>query len=119
MPLYEYECDSCGKRFERIQKFSDPPIAECPTCGGPVHKLFSSPAIQFKGSGWYITDYARSGASDKGGSSSPSTDAPSAPKTTDAGGDSPKPASDAPKSTESAKSEPAPKPASPSESKPS
>jgi putative FmdB family regulatory protein len=59
MPLYEYECEKCHHRFERIQKFSDPPIAECPVCGGPVHKLISSPAIQFKGSGWYITDYAR------------------------------------------------------------
>jgi putative FmdB family regulatory protein len=62
MPLYEYECDSCGRRFERIQKFSDPLIAECPTCGGPVRKLLSSPAIQFKGSGFYITDYPKSGA---------------------------------------------------------
>ena len=60
MPLYEYECESCGTRFEKIQKFSDPPIDVCPTCGkGPVKKLLSSPAIQFKGSGWYITDYAR------------------------------------------------------------
>ena len=58
MPLYEYECDN-GHRFEKIQKFSDPPIAVCPTCGAPVRKLMSSPAIQFKGSGWYITDYAK------------------------------------------------------------
>jgi putative FmdB family regulatory protein len=60
MPLYEYQCDgTCGRRFEIIVKFSDPPVEKCPTCGGPVHKLFSSPAIQFKGSGWYITDYAK------------------------------------------------------------
>jgi putative FmdB family regulatory protein len=59
MPLYEYECERCEHRFERIQKFSDPPVETCPKCGGPVHKLMSSPAIQFKGSGWYITDYAR------------------------------------------------------------
>lgn len=59
MPLYEYECENCGHRFEKIQKFSDPPLESCPVCGGPVHKLLSSPAIQFKGSGWYITDYAR------------------------------------------------------------
>ena len=59
MPLYEYECDSCGHRFEVIQKFSDAPIDKCPKCGSTVHKLMSSPAIQFKGSGWYITDYAR------------------------------------------------------------
>jgi putative FmdB family regulatory protein len=66
MPLYEYECDQCGHRFEVIQKFSDAPITACAKCGGPVHKLLSSPAIQFKGSGWYITDYARSGKSDTG-----------------------------------------------------
>jgi putative FmdB family regulatory protein len=59
MPLYEYQCDSCGVRFERIQKFSDPLVTVCPTCGGSVQKLISSPAIQFKGSGFYITDYAR------------------------------------------------------------
>jgi putative FmdB family regulatory protein len=59
MPLYEYECDANGHRFEVIQKFSDPPVEKCPTCGSSVHKLIASPAIQFKGSGWYITDYAR------------------------------------------------------------
>ena len=64
MPLYEYECDSCGWRFELIQKFSDPLASECPTCGGPVHKLLSAPAIQFKGSGWYVTDYAKKGQAD-------------------------------------------------------
>ena len=58
MPLYEYECER-GHRFERIVKFSDPPIAVCPECGAPVRKLISSPAIQFKGSGFYITDYAK------------------------------------------------------------
>ena len=60
MPLYEYQCDSCGARFERIRKFSDPPLSVCPTCGAEaVRKLISSPAFQFKGSGWYVTDYAR------------------------------------------------------------
>jgi putative FmdB family regulatory protein len=60
MPLYEYLCDACGHRFEKIQKFSDPLIEQCPKCGKPqVHKLVSSPAIQFKGTGWYITDYAK------------------------------------------------------------
>jgi putative FmdB family regulatory protein len=58
MPLYEYECEA-GHRFEKIQKFSDLPIEKCPTCGEPVHKLVSSPAFQFKGTGWYITDYAK------------------------------------------------------------
>jgi putative FmdB family regulatory protein len=60
MPLYEYECDACGNRFEQIQKFSDRPVEKCPECGARrVRKLISSPAIQFKGSGWYVTDYAR------------------------------------------------------------
>jgi len=59
MPLYEYQCDECGHTFEKIQKFSDPLEDTCPKCGGPVRKLMSSPAIQFKGSGWYITDYAK------------------------------------------------------------
>jgi putative FmdB family regulatory protein len=62
MPLYEYECDACGQRFELIQKFSDPSPDACTLCGkGPVRRLQSSPAIQFKGSGWYITDYAQKG----------------------------------------------------------
>jgi putative FmdB family regulatory protein len=64
MPLYEYQCEKCAHRFEVIQKFSDAPIDVCPKCGGPVVKLLSSPAIQFKGSGWYITDYARQGSRD-------------------------------------------------------
>jgi putative FmdB family regulatory protein len=63
MPMYEYACESCGHRFEKIRKFSDPPLIECPKCGGPLRKLVSSPAFQFKGSGWYITDYARKGES--------------------------------------------------------
>ena len=62
MPLYEYECESCGKRFEVIQKFSDEPRSACTDCGGPVHRLLSSPAVQFKGTGWYVTDYARKAA---------------------------------------------------------
>ena len=59
MPLYEYQCRACGNRFERIQKFSDPLVEICPKCEGAVRKRLSSPAIQFKGSGWYITDYAK------------------------------------------------------------
>jgi putative FmdB family regulatory protein len=79
MPLYEYQCDACSTRFERIQKFSDPPIDVCPSCGGTVKKLLSSPAIQFKGSGWYITDYARksSGAPD---AAKPAAESPAASK---------------------------------------
>lgn len=68
MPLYEYECDSCGHRFEVIQKYSDPHVEVCPNCGGHVQKLLSSPAIQFKGSGFYITDYARAGKAGTEGS---------------------------------------------------
>jgi putative FmdB family regulatory protein len=69
MPLYEYECTACGNRFEAIQKFSDPPLETCPKCGGAVRKMQSAPAFQFKGSGWYITDYAKkdSGGAGKGG----------------------------------------------------
>ena len=66
MPLYEYECNACAHRFEVIQKYSDAPIDTCPKCGGAVNKLFSSPAIQFKGSGFYLTDYGRGGKSDLG-----------------------------------------------------
>jgi putative FmdB family regulatory protein len=66
MPLYEYQCDACAHRFEVIQKYSDAPVSVCPKCGGAVKKLLSSPAIQFKGTGWYITDYARAGKSDGG-----------------------------------------------------
>ena len=62
MQLYEYQCPNDG-RFEVIRKFSDPPLTACPTCGAEVHKLLSAPAIQFKGTGWYITDYARKGGS--------------------------------------------------------
>jgi putative FmdB family regulatory protein len=67
LPLYEYQCAKDGT-FEQVRKFSDPPLTACPTCGGPVEKLVSAPAIQFKGTGWYITDYARksSGGSDSG-----------------------------------------------------
>ena len=67
MPLYEYQCDACGRRFEVIQKkFSDPPVETCPTCGGTVQKLASSPAIQFKGTGFYITDYPKKGGGGEG-----------------------------------------------------
>jgi putative FmdB family regulatory protein len=59
--LYEYQCPQCG-RFELIQKFSDPPLTNCPTCSSTVEKLLSAPAIQFKGAGWYVTDYARKSA---------------------------------------------------------
>jgi putative FmdB family regulatory protein len=69
VPLYEYQCGKCG-RFEVIQKFSDALLTVCPTCGQEVQKLLSAPAIQFKGTGWYITDYARKGGSGSTASSS-------------------------------------------------
>ena len=59
MPLYEYECKKCHHRFERLQKFSDPHVKKCPKCGGPIEQVISAPAVQFKGSGWYVTDYAK------------------------------------------------------------
>jgi putative FmdB family regulatory protein len=59
MPLYEYKCDRCGDVFEVIEKFSDPPLQEHANCGGHVERLLSAPALQFKGTGWYVTDYAR------------------------------------------------------------
>jgi putative FmdB family regulatory protein len=77
VPLYEYQCKKCKHKFEKIQKFSDSPVKKCPECGGPVEKLLHAPAVQFKGTGWYVTDYGSKdksekskpeGSSDKGGS---------------------------------------------------
>ena len=64
MPLYEYECADCGHLTEVLQRLSDPPLTECPKCGGSMKKLLSAPAFQFKGTGWYVTDYARKGQSE-------------------------------------------------------
>jgi putative FmdB family regulatory protein len=78
MPLYEYQCKKCGHRFERIQRFSDPLVKTCPECGGKVEQLLSAPAVQFKGSGWYVTDYAKKpagGAATKSESSDGKADA--------------------------------------------
>jgi putative FmdB family regulatory protein len=73
VPLYEYQCKKCHSLTERIQKFSDPPLAVCPHCGGELEQLISAPAIQFKGSGWYVSDYAKkSSSSEKGGNGSSS-----------------------------------------------
>ena len=75
MPLYEYQCKKCQHRFERIQKFSDPHVKKCPECGGAVEQVLSAPAVQFKGSGWYVTDYGKKpAAAASGGDSSAKTD---------------------------------------------
>lgn len=65
MPLYEYECTKCGERVEIIQKMSDPPYSHCPKCSGAMRKMASSPAIQFKGSGFYKTDYGSKSSESK------------------------------------------------------
>ena len=74
MPLYEYQCKKCGHRFEKIQKFSDRMVKKCPDCGGVVEQMISAPAVQFKGSGWYVTDYPKksggSASSESGGKES-------------------------------------------------
>lgn len=64
LPLYEYRCRKCGARIEKIQKFSDPPLRKCQSCGGKLERVLSAPAIQFKGTGWYVTDYARKSSSE-------------------------------------------------------
>lgn len=67
MPIYEYQCQACGKRHEAIQRLADPVLTVCPDCGGALKKLVSSPAFQFKGTGWYVTDYAnKKGAGSEG-----------------------------------------------------
>lgn len=76
MPLYEYQCESCGKHFEVIQKFSDQPLTTHDKCGGTVHRLLSVSALQFKGSGWYVTDYAKSSKPESDGSPKKSDAAP-------------------------------------------
>ena len=70
MPNYEYLCKNCGHRFEQIRKFSDKPLRKCPECGGVIEQVISAPAVQFKGSGWYVTDYAKKSAASAGSPSS-------------------------------------------------
>jgi putative FmdB family regulatory protein len=85
LPLYEYRCEKCGVRIEKIQKFSDPPLTTCEECGGDLARLLSAPAIQFKGTGWYVTDYARkptpaqAGKSDNGSASKSASSSESSP----------------------------------------
>jgi len=81
MPLYEYECVDCGQRTEALQQHSDPPRTVCPACGGKLRKLVSSPSFQFKGSGWYVTDYARAKPEVQAGKSDPATADAKAPAT--------------------------------------
>jgi len=88
MPLYEYECQSCGHRFELIQRFADPPAAACVSCGGgPVHKLLSAPAVHFKGTGWYVTDYAKKGSNADSTSEGAPSSTPGSPATSAAATD--------------------------------
>ena len=86
MPIYEYQCKKCGHRFEKIQKFSDPLETKCPQCGGELEQLLSAPAVQFKGSGWYVTDYGRKGS---GGSSSSKSESDSKKSETSSSSDKP------------------------------
>jgi putative FmdB family regulatory protein len=90
MPLYEYECKKCGHRFEKIQKFSDKMVKKCPECGGQVEQMISAPAVQFKGSGWYVTDYAKKSTSpgSSGGDSSSKEKKDDKPKSDGASKDS-------------------------------
>lgn len=72
MPLYEYECKECGRRTEKIQKFSDAPLTECPHCGGPMERTLTAPAVQFKGGGWYKDLYSSAKpAANKGAEAKP------------------------------------------------
>jgi len=89
MPLYEFECEACKTRFDRIQKYTDPNPEVCPVCGkGPIRKMPSSPAIQFKGSGFYITDYAKKSSSEAGSKSgSSASESSTSTSTTPASGD--------------------------------
>lgn len=82
MPLYEYQCEQCGEVFEVMQKFADAPLKTHERCGGPVHRLLSAPALQFKGSGWYITDYAKNSSSGGKGGEAAKNDGGSKPETT-------------------------------------
>jgi putative FmdB family regulatory protein len=118
MPLYEYECTTCHKHTEKIQKFSDPEITLCPHCGGPLERVISAPAIAFKGGGWYADGYGNAkpkSAGDSGGDSKPGTDAKTG---TDSkpGADS-KPGKDSTPAAAPATPAPAPAPASSSSDK--
>jgi putative FmdB family regulatory protein len=82
MPNYEYLCKKCGHRFEQIRKFSDKQLRKCPECGGVLEQVISAPAVQFKGSGWYVTDYAKKGAGSAASSAPASSEGDSGTKET-------------------------------------
>lgn len=94
MPLYEYQCEKCGRVFEVMQKFSDAPLETHQGCGGTVKRLLSVPALQFKGSGWYITDYARGSSTPKAEKSEAKSESPSSEAKSESKADS-KPAAPA------------------------
>jgi putative FmdB family regulatory protein len=92
VPLYEYQCKSCHSLTERIQKFSDPPLTICPHCGGELEQLISAPAVQFKGAGWYVTDYAKKSGTapaSGNGTSASSASAPESKSKTETKSDAP------------------------------
>lgn len=106
MPLYEYQCRKCKHKFEKIQKFSDPPVRKCPECGGPVEKVMHAPNVQFKGTGWYVTDYGgKSDKSDKSKAEGSSDKSSSEKKETTAKDDGAKGKDSGSKKSESKKSE--------------
>jgi putative FmdB family regulatory protein len=82
MPNYEYLCKNCGHRFEQIRKFSDKQLRKCPECGGVIEQVISAPAVQFKGSGWYVNDYPKKGAGSAASSASSSSEGDSGTKET-------------------------------------
>lgn len=96
MPLYEYRCRKCGALIEKIQTFSDPPLSTCQKCGGKLERLISSSALQFKGSGWYVTDYARKSAPSETGKESAKTESSSEKKSDSSSGESKKPSAKPP-----------------------
>jgi putative FmdB family regulatory protein len=120
VPLYEYQCSNCGHRFERIVKFSDAPIRTCLQCGKETaEQLISAPAVQFKGEGWYVTDYARKKSNPSSGNSDKKIDA-SAEQKSDSKSESKsesKPDSGSSGKSESATSQSTPKPSSDSKNK--
>ena len=101
MPLYEYECKKCGHRFEKIQMYSAKMVKKCPKCGGVVEQMISAPAVQFKGSGWYVTDYAKKSSAPAGESSASRDSKESKESSKDSSKDSKK--DDKPKSESTAK----------------